>query len=297
MGGAYAGHLDFIVHPDEQALSVSGLEVSPEYQERNLAAVMMDALYAAYPTAWIDHGGRGPDGTLWWDRYSDPAPERNVHNRPMAEWVVYFEALRVAGQKVQNALQNRYLGVDGHRDAAYRYGESLEDEARRYAPAFREPPVQGPDPAAAELYGGMRLVLPPRYHQIVHNSSLNAGERAEILLSQLGHGNLPFGATWSTTEHAAFGVLAHRPSAGLVRIRPDRLARPRAERVGALDDALHLAAVGRFRAEGHEIKDEDAARLSPLEHASLKGSYSFMASIPARRAAASARPGRRRPRR
>ncbi|MFE7332558.1 hypothetical protein ACFU8W_48525 [Streptomyces sp. NPDC057565] len=208
VGGAYAGRLDFVVHPDGQAVSVSGLEVSPEFQERNLAAVMMDALYAAYPSAWIDHGGRSREGTLWWDRYSDPAPERNIHNRPMAEWAVYFEALRVAGQKVQNALHNRYLGVDGHRDTAYRYGESLEEEARRYAPAFREPPVQGPDPATAELYGGMRLVLPPRYHQIVHNSSRDVGERAEMLLSQIGYGNLPFGATWSTTEHAAFGELA-----------------------------------------------------------------------------------------
>lgn len=43
------------------------------------------------------------------------------------------------------------------------------------------------------------------------------------------------------------------------------------------------AAVAQLRAEGHEIRDEDIARLSPLKHRNLNllGRYSFSASTPA----------------
>lgn len=43
------------------------------------------------------------------------------------------------------------------------------------------------------------------------------------------------------------------------------------------------AAVAQLRAEGHEIRDEDIARLSPLKHRNLNllGRYSFTASVPA----------------
>ncbi|MFD0271350.1 Tn3 family transposase [Streptomyces sp. NPDC127106] len=43
------------------------------------------------------------------------------------------------------------------------------------------------------------------------------------------------------------------------------------------------AAVAQLRAEGHEIRDEDIARLSPLKHRNLNvlGRYSFAASVPA----------------
>ncbi|MFJ3254655.1 Tn3 family transposase [Streptomyces sp. NPDC086771] len=43
------------------------------------------------------------------------------------------------------------------------------------------------------------------------------------------------------------------------------------------------AAVARLRAEGHETRDEDIARLSPLKHRNLNllGRYSFTASSPA----------------
>ncbi|GGW71573.1 hypothetical protein FHS32_004185 [Streptomyces albaduncus] len=43
------------------------------------------------------------------------------------------------------------------------------------------------------------------------------------------------------------------------------------------------AAVAQLRAEGHEIRDEDVARLSPLKHKNLNvlGRYSFTASVPA----------------
>jgi hypothetical protein len=42
------------------------------------------------------------------------------------------------------------------------------------------------------------------------------------------------------------------------------------------------AAVAQLRAEGHEIRDEDIARLSPLKHKNLNclGRYSFTASQP-----------------
>lgn len=43
------------------------------------------------------------------------------------------------------------------------------------------------------------------------------------------------------------------------------------------------AAVAQLRAEGHEIRDEDIARLSPLKHKNLNvlGHYSFTPSTPA----------------
>jgi hypothetical protein len=209
VGGAYAGHLDVYVHPDGQAVEVAELEVPPDYQLRNLASVMMDALYAAYPTAWINHGGRGPEETRWWDRYSEPAPERNPHNRPPAEWAHYFDPVVVASQKARNAYRNRYDGVDGHREAVYRYGEPMEAEARQHTHLFHEPEPQGPDPGADELYGGVRLFLPPRLHRIMHDSSRDAAERAGIVLDHLGHGNLPHHSAWNTTERGAFEDLAH----------------------------------------------------------------------------------------
>lgn len=43
------------------------------------------------------------------------------------------------------------------------------------------------------------------------------------------------------------------------------------------------AAVAQLKAEGHELRDEDIARLSPLKHSNLNvlGRYSFTASAPA----------------
>ncbi|MFF9158247.1 hypothetical protein ACF1AB_39155 [Streptomyces sp. NPDC014846] len=209
VGGVHAGHLDVFVHPDQQAVGVANLEVEPGFRGQHLASVMMDALYAAYPTAWINHGGRGPQGTLWWDRYDEPAPERNVHNRPPAEWAAYFDAVAVAGQRARNAYQNRYQGVHGHREHVYRYGEALESEARRYMPVFREPDVQGPDPQKDVLHGALRLVLPPGLHRIVHDNRRAPAERAGLLLDHIGYGNLPHASAWSSTEHSAFEELAH----------------------------------------------------------------------------------------
>ncbi|MFD3656493.1 hypothetical protein [Streptomyces sp. NPDC058620] len=208
VNGQMAGRIDFLVHPDGQAASVWGLEVEPEFQRRNFASVMMDALNSAHPTAWIDHGGRQPDGVRWWDRYTDPAPERNVHNRPPGEWAPYFDALQVAAQRRKNAYQNERFGLDGHRAAEYRYGERLEQEALEWAPAFREAAAQGPDPAVQELHGGLRVVLPPRLHRLVHDGRRDCGERAEMLLEQIGHCALPYDAGWNTTQHAAFEDMA-----------------------------------------------------------------------------------------
>lgn len=56
------------------------------------------------------------------------------------------------------------------------------------------------------------------------------------------------------------------------------------------------AAVAQLQAEGHELRDEDIARLSPLKHKNLNlnllGRYSFTASVPAAGPAPAARPGR-----
>nr|WP_240045479.1 transposase [Streptomyces sp. L-9-10] len=45
------------------------------------------------------------------------------------------------------------------------------------------------------------------------------------------------------------------------------------------------AAVAQLQAEGHELREEDIARLSPLKHRNLNllGRYSFTASNPRRR--------------
>nr|WP_312897666.1 Tn3 family transposase [Kitasatospora kifunensis] len=60
--------------------------------------------------------------------------------------------------------------------------------------------------------------------------------------------------------------------------RPVRAGHHRGRRRAQLD-----AAVAQLTAEGHEIRDEDIARLSPLKHRNLNllGRYSFTASTPA----------------
>ncbi|MFE2850222.1 hypothetical protein ACFXJO_03715 [Streptomyces lavendulae] len=209
VGGVQAGHLDFMVHPDGQALSVWMLKVEPGFQRRNLASVMMDAVYAAHPTAWIDHGGRTQDTARWWNRYAEPDPARNIHNRPPQEWARYFDAAAVMGQRSRNAYLNRMNGLDGHGAAEYRYGERLEVEGAQWASAYRQARAQGPDPAAGELHGGLRLVLPAQLQRVMFDERREAAERAERLLDHIGYGSLPYAAGWHTTVRAAFEDMAH----------------------------------------------------------------------------------------
>lgn len=72
---------------------------------------------------------------------------------------------------------------------------------------------------------------------------------------------------------------------GWVKLNVDKLGA-----LGLVLDAIVLwttryidAAVTQLRAEGHEVRDEDLARLSPLKHRNLNllGRYSFTASAPA----------------
>ncbi|MEE1737050.1 GNAT family N-acetyltransferase [Streptomyces sp. BE147] len=217
VGGAMAGHLDFFVHPDGGAVSVFLLSVSPGHRKHGFASVLMDALYASYPTAWIDHGTRlEPDGILWWDRYNEPAPERNVHNRPPQEWASYFDARHIFADKAENAARNRTTGARGHRDAEYRYGERTEGEAQEYTRYFREAAAPYADPRAQPLYGGLLTYLPPGLHRFVHDTTLDVSARANALLSHVGHDNLPRAATiedytgfWNTTADAALADAAH----------------------------------------------------------------------------------------
>ncbi|EGE39502.1 hypothetical protein GTY83_00425 [Streptomyces sp. SID4928] len=209
VGGVRAGRLDYVVHPDGQALSVWMLDVAPRFQRRNLASVMMDALYAAHPTAWIDHGGRTEDGARWWDRYADPAPERNIHNRPPQEWAQYFEAPVVMAQRARNAYENRRLRLEGHSAAEYGHGERLEDVAAQWASAYQPARVERLDPAAGELHGGLRLVLPRALRRVMFDEQRDVAERAERLLDHIGYGSLPPTAGWHTTLGAAFEDLAH----------------------------------------------------------------------------------------
>ncbi|MFF7953964.1 GNAT family N-acetyltransferase [Streptomyces griseorubiginosus] len=209
IGRSVAGELGFLVHPDGQAVKVAMLDVHPDFQRRRLAGVLMDALYAAYPTAWINHGWRTTSGSHWWNGYRDPAPERNVHNRPPAEWAAYFDAVSVAADRAHNAHQNDYYGLHGHRDALYRHGERLETEAALHAASFRPAPPVRVDPAAEPLHGAARLVLPPSVHAYVHDRTQDSCARATALLEHVGHGNLPHDAYWNSTRQAAFADAHH----------------------------------------------------------------------------------------
>ncbi|MFD7552598.1 GNAT family N-acetyltransferase [Streptomyces sp. NPDC059816] len=209
IGSSVAGQLDFFLHPDGQAVKVSMLRVHPDFQRRGLAGVLMDALYAAYSTAWINHGWRTKDGAQWWNGYREPTPHRNVHNRPPAEWASYFDAVNVASDMAHNAHQNNHYGLDGHRDAIYRYGERLEAEAALHAAAFRPVAPMHVDLGSQPLHGAARLALPPAVHEYVHDRTQDSRARATALLEHLGHGNLPREAYWNTTRQSAFADAHH----------------------------------------------------------------------------------------
>lgn len=106
-------------------------------------------------------------------------------------------------------------------------------------------------------------------------------------LARTGSATCPGGRRSSRNSAATLSDLLadRRPrrSACQVRIRPARRARPGPQRHRALDHAIHRRRRAQLRAEGHEIRDEDVARLSPLKHKNLNvlGRYSFAASTPA----------------
>ncbi|MER5885918.1 GNAT family N-acetyltransferase [Streptomyces sp. NPDC001941] len=208
--GRAAGHVEFTVHPDGKALSVQQLLVYQAFQRRGIGSAMMDAVYAAHPQAWIDHGSRTPNGILWWDGYNDPAPDRNIHNRPPLDWARYFDPVVVFRQRATNARSNIVYKLDGHQDAEYRYGERLEGEAARWLYRFQSPPLQGPDPTAQDLYAGIPVLLDRGVHLGAHNDARDPSERGQLILDAIGQGNLPAGACWHATERAAFEEVASR---------------------------------------------------------------------------------------
>lgn len=208
IGGALAGHLDFVVHPNGQAVQVWELDVKPGFQRRGLAGLLMDALYAAHPTVWINHGTRTDEGARWWNGYREPDVRRNIHNRPFDEWASYFDAVQVAADKAELVHLNGKYGLDGHHDDVYRYGQRLEEEAGRYVATYQPPPVVRPDAAAQPLNGAARLFLPAELHAYVHDGSQDAAGRAAALLEYLGHGNLPR-SPWNITHRAAFEDAHH----------------------------------------------------------------------------------------
>jgi hypothetical protein len=85
-------------------------------------------------------------------------------------------------------------------------GDGQAGEAERWAPAFRQAPVSGPDPAAQDLYAARRLFLRPGMHRWLLDRSVDITERAHGLLDHIGHGNLPHSSPgfWNTTAWAAF---------------------------------------------------------------------------------------------
>lgn len=206
--GQAAGHVELHLHPDALALEVVLLEVAPGFRGRGLASLLMDRLHETYPHAWINHGRRTVDGAQWWDRYRDPAPERNIHNRPPADWARYFRAPGVAADRAVNRGRNKWCGLDGHRAAEYRYGERLEEEFEQHAQAFEpDTGAQRADPAQQDLYAAQVVVLPPGLHRYVHDPDLDAIERAQALLEHIGYGNVPRSSEhtgyWNTSPQAA----------------------------------------------------------------------------------------------
>ncbi|MEU6071926.1 GNAT family N-acetyltransferase [Streptomyces sp. NPDC047082] len=204
-----AGHVEFYLHPDNLALEVGLLEVAPGFRGLGLASTMMDRLLELYPDAWINHGHRSPDGAHWWDRYRDPAPQRNIHNRPPAHWARYFHSPSVAADRASNRGRNKWYDLDGHKADEYRYGERLEEEYQQHAHAFE--PGAGTlraDPTRLHLYAAQVVVLPPGVHRYVHHPARDPAERARVLLEHIGHGNLPrrgdYTGCWNTRKQAAF---------------------------------------------------------------------------------------------
>ncbi|MET8816448.1 GNAT family N-acetyltransferase [Streptomyces sp. NPDC004549] len=209
IGGRAVGQIDYFLHPDGQALEVNMLRVHPDFQRQGLAGVMMDALYAAHPTAWVNHGWRTKEGSAWWNQYREPTPQRNVHNRPPAEWAAYFNAVDVAADMARNAHQNRIYNLDGRRENVYRYGERLETEAALHTSSFQPVTPVRVNPGAQPLHGPAQLVLPPAVHDFVHDRAQDPRKQATALLEFVGHGNLPHDAYWNATPQAAFAELHH----------------------------------------------------------------------------------------
>ncbi|EHN71944.1 hypothetical protein SMCF_8637, partial [Streptomyces coelicoflavus ZG0656] len=121
LDGQAVGHVEFYLHPDNLALQVVGVQVHLGFRKRGLAFLLRDRLYEAHPDAWINHGLRTDEGARWWHRYRDPAPERNVHNRPTAEWTAYFLAPGVDRGPAANRVWNQLFALDGHQGAEHRY--------------------------------------------------------------------------------------------------------------------------------------------------------------------------------
>ncbi|MFD6464813.1 GNAT family N-acetyltransferase [Streptomyces goshikiensis] len=213
--GRQAGYVQFHAHPQGDAVEVSMLEVLDGFQGRGLASLLIDTVYEAYPDAWVNHGNRTSDGAHWWDNYRDPAPERNIHNRPPGEWASYFMASRVAADKTRNASWNRHLGLDGHGGAEYRYRQRLEMEFLGHDDSFLgrvDLPVV--DPTAQALHAGQLVHLPPGLHRYVHDTRHPAEQRAHALLDHVGHGNLPrpenHTGWWNISPGAALDDALHR---------------------------------------------------------------------------------------
>ncbi|MFJ2825940.1 GNAT family N-acetyltransferase [Streptomyces toxytricini] len=213
--GRQAGSVKFFAHPQGLAVEIDMLEVAEDFRGRGLASLLIDTVYEAYPNAWINHGLRTMDGAHWWDRYRDPAPGRNIHNRPPQEWASHFRASRVAADKAHNASWNTHFGLDGHQGTEYRYRERLELEFIGHDKSFvRRPDWPVVDPTVQDLYAGHLVYLPAGLHRFLHDPDLPAAQRAHALLDHLRHGNLPrpdeHTGWWNTTAQAALEDALHR---------------------------------------------------------------------------------------
>ncbi|MFL6054035.1 MAG: Tn3 family transposase [Actinoallomurus sp.] len=122
-----------------------------------------------------------------------------------------------------------------------------------------------------DVLAGLSLDMPVEEHLAELVRGLDAGWK--LLAERLAEAGPAAKVSIETTE------------SGRVKLNVDKLGA-----LGLVLNAVVLwttryidAAVAQLRAEGHEIRDEDIARLSPLKHRNLNvlGRYSFTASNPA----------------
>ncbi|MFE0062652.1 GNAT family N-acetyltransferase [Streptomyces sp. NPDC059003] len=194
--GLAAGHLDYYLHPQGEALEVELLLVNEEFQRRGLASLLVDTLAAAHPTAWASPGALTGEGAQWWARYRDRAPaERNIHHRPPADWARHFKATRAAADRNRNVHLSKHLNLPGH---GYGYGYGTEPCVEAEFAAYDHYYTGGQElprvaPTRQELHAGASVHLPAALHRLVHDPALSVRQRAHALLGHLGHGNIPRG--------------------------------------------------------------------------------------------------------
>ncbi|MFD0900414.1 Tn3 family transposase [Actinomadura sediminis] len=234
----------------------------------------MDLFQVLMATRLISTARRATDK----DRLSTPPQLEKASRTPARAAMVLFEELEPVEE------------LDADVDVAALWA-AVEEVAPREAVMSAAAMVVSPvpqDEGSAEV--AMRAALAGRYNTV------------KPFLALLGESKAPDAATGGARVLAGVRGLP-APPRRKVSVKPG-LPRRDGGQLGALGLALNAvvlwttryidAAVQHLRPEGHELRDEDIARLSPLKHRNLDipGCYSFTASVPRKGLRAPARTGR-----